>query len=105
MLLPFVYFILFNKGKQTVLKASSHGMAEAIIQPIDSIGVQFEFTPERMSIYKLLNTSHNYFSFAFEQWVAEVFFKNFLLNTTTEGLKGTLFLLGEKEYVFEKQGG
>jgi hypothetical protein len=102
MLLPYVYFIIFSKGKQIPFKTNSHGMAEAIAQPIDSIGVQFEFTPERMSIFKLLNPNHNYFSFAFEQWMAEVFFKNYALKIAPEGLEGKLFLLGEKEHVFER---
>jgi hypothetical protein len=102
MLLPYVYFTIFNKGKQTTIKTDSHGMAEAMVQPIDSIGVQFEFTPERMSVFKPSNPNHNYFSFAFEQWVAEVFFKNYPLKISRVGLNGKLFLLGDKEYDFER---
>jgi hypothetical protein len=102
MLLPYVFFTIFNKGKQTQLKTNSHGMAESMVQPIDSIGVQFEFTPERMSVFKPSNPNHRYFSFAFEQWVAEVFFKNYSLKISAEGLNGKLFLLGDKEYNFER---
>jgi hypothetical protein len=102
MLLPYVYFTIFNKGKQTQLKTNSHGMAEAMAQPVDSIGVQFEFTPERISIFKLSNPKHNYFAFAFEQWIVEVYFKNYKLKISPEGLTGKLFLLGEKEFDFER---
>ena len=103
MLLPFVYVTSYKNGKQTTVKTNSHGLAYSDIPAPDSIGVQFEFTPERISVFKPAKPGVNYFSFAIEKWITEVFFYNTVLSIGKDELKGKLFLLGEKEYLFKKE--
>ena len=103
MVLPFVYFTWFKNGKKTTLKTDSHGMASADIYAPDSIGVQFEFTPERISVFKPAKTANNYYSFAFEKWVTELFFTRTSFLVNHDQLKGRLSMLREKEFVFVKE--
>jgi hypothetical protein len=102
-LLRYVYFALYHDGKATDTRADSKGLAHFTKQPIDSLALQFEFCPERISMFTSLRPAHNYFEFEFEPWFVEVFFKDFKLAADDKQLKGKHPLLGDKEYIYEKE--
>ena len=103
MLLRYVYFGLYRNGKVLQQVADSKGFARFPKQPLDSLSVQFEFTPERKSMFTSLPPNHNYFEFEFEPWLVEVFFDGFTLLFENNTLKGKHPLLDEKDYVYEKE--
>ena len=103
MLLRYVYFELYHNGKAVQQVADSKGFARFPKQPFDSLSVQFEFTPERKSMFTSLAPNHNYFEFEFEPWLVEVFFDGFTLLFENNTLKGKHPLLDEKDYVYEKE--
>ena len=49
-----------------------------ILSPVpDSIALLFRFCPDRFSAFPITDSTHNYFEFGFEPWIAEVLFKKF----------------------------
>jgi len=103
MLLQYVYFDVYNNGKSAQRVADSKGFARFPKQHLDSLSVQFEFTPERKSIFTSLPASHNYFEFAFEPWFVEVFFNRFTLLYENNVLKGKHPLLDGKDYMYIRE--
>jgi len=103
MLLRNVYFGVYNNGQSAQLVADSKGFARFPKQHADSLSVQFEFTPERKSIFTSLPAGHNYFEFAFEPWFVEVFFNGFTLLYENNTLKGKHPLLGVKDYIYVRE--
>ena len=103
MLLRYVYFTLYANGKTLQEVSDSKGLANFATQKLDSLALLFEFCPEKISVFKALPAGHNYFEFAFEPWIAEVFFKDFKLAVGDGQLTGKHPLLIDKEYVYEKE--
>lgn len=103
MLLPYVYFTFYSNGKSIEKKADTKGYVGFPVQKIDSIMLQFEFTPERKTVFRKLKPGHNNFEFVFEPWLVEVFFINFKLSYEEGSLKGGHPLLSQKVYSYTKE--
>lgn len=104
MLLSYVHFAVYSNGEVIRVKTNSRGIANFNVTHIDSLAVQFEFCPERTSIFDKLPTGHNYFEFTFEPWLAEVFFQNFVLEIGDKQLTGTHPLLAaDKKYTYLRE--
>ncbi|WP_461092868.1 hypothetical protein [Spirosoma gilvum] len=79
------------------------GQAHFSKHPVDALMLQFEFCPERYSIFQIAHKEHNDFEFRFEPWMSEVFFENLTLTIGDNTLKGHHPLLDPaKSYSFER---
>lgn len=72
-------------------------------QDVTSIALISEFSAERVSVFNIESTSHNYFEFRFEPWIMEYFFVDFRLTITDSGLKGKHPMLQGDQYVYKKK--
>lgn len=66
-----------------------------------TIRIVSEFSTERISVFNL-DGKFNTFTFAFEPWIAELFFNNFPLHFGGDYLEGKHPLLDDKVYRYEK---
>ena len=103
MLLQYVNFTLYSNGKALSHAADSKGFVNFTKQKVDSLILQFEFVPERKSVFTGLIPGHNYFEFSFEPWLVEVFFNEFKLLYNEGNLEGKHPLLGGENYVYLKE--
>lgn len=72
-------------------------------QDVTSIALISEFSAERVSVFNMESTSHNYFEFRFEPWIMEYFFTDFRLTIADGGLKGKHPMLQGDQYVYKKK--
>ena len=104
MLLPYVYaFTNTLKDGEYPVKADSHGMIKLPSSDADTLHLLFEFTPERISSFAVKTKTQNNFSFAFEPWIVEVFFKDFELTIKEGRLEGKHPLLNKDDCVYTKE--
>jgi hypothetical protein len=97
-----VYCLVKKEDSDTILNADENGTI--ILQyPIDSIRLLSELCSERMTSFAVNGHKHNYYTFNFEPWITEVFFKSFILRFEGDHLEGRHPLLDDKEYSFEKE--
>lgn len=101
-LLPFVDCLL-KKGGET-FGGTTNSRGELFIEnaDADSILLQFKFVPERVSVYRIKDATHNYFLFGFEPWLLEVFFKRFALDISGNDLKGGHPLLQGNAFTYKR---
>jgi len=85
------------------LKNSGDGVLRFAKQDFDALVLAFEFCPERNSNFSSLNRQHNYFEFAFEEWMMEVFLKDFSLAISGNRLTGHHPLDAKGQFVYEKE--
>jgi hypothetical protein len=83
--------------------ADEHGIIKLTAKTASAISLVFEFCPERISIFTIENTEHNYFEFRIEPWLMEFFFKDFRLLITNEGFHGPHPMILEKEFDYVKK--
>jgi len=100
--LSHVHCILHSGGKQYEEFSNNEGLIRFPVKTAESLTLAFEFCPERSSTITLTDPTHNDLSFKFEPWIMEVFFNNFSLSITPEGLEGQHPLLKPGTYLFEK---
>jgi hypothetical protein len=81
-----------------------HGAAYFKPQSVETISLQFEFCPEKISVFKFTEAAwgRNYFSFRYEPWLFELFLENFELKLTETGLKGNHPLLRGNEFLYRR---
>jgi hypothetical protein len=98
----FVYCLVKTPGGDTVLNANSDGI---IILPnkTDTIHLLFELSPERMSTFVVDKSKFNSYTFHFEPWAVEVFFKEFTLHCVRDYMEGNHPLLQDKVYKYIKE--
>jgi hypothetical protein len=72
-------------------------------QPVKQIELLFELCPERSSSFTIADSSHTYFEFRFEPWIADVYFDNVVLKPTQNGLEGGHPLLQGQQYKYQKR--
>ncbi len=72
-------------------------------QPVKQIELLFELCPERSSSFTIADSSHTYFEFGFEPWIADVYFDNVVLKPTQNGLEGGHPLLQGQQYKYQKR--
>lgn len=97
----FVYCRLETPTGDTILKADDNGIIKLPSKP-GKIELLFELCPEKISAFNINKTFANVYTFQFEPWITEVFFKNFQIKLTEKGLEGKHPLLSERDYVFAK---
>jgi len=61
-----------------------------------------ELSAERVSTFTLNNAMHNFYTFRFEPWIVEVFFKEFTLQFVKDHLEGKHPLLEGENYKYVK---
>ncbi|QEC65943.1 hypothetical protein FRZ67_00975 [Panacibacter ginsenosidivorans] len=104
MLLSYVYaFAGTLKEGEYPVRADSHGIIKLPASNADTLHLLFEFTPERISSFAVNTKTQNSFSFAFEPWIAEVFFKDFGLTIKEDRLEGKHPLLEKDDCVYTKE--
>ncbi|GAA4744005.1 hypothetical protein GCM10023229_24450 [Flavisolibacter ginsenosidimutans] len=94
---------LFGNGKMQEGITNEKGIVVFRSQMLDSLELAFEFCPEKKSVFVIKKTLHNHFVFAPEPWLTEVFFQNFRLHFTPEGLEGGHPLSNKSSFRYEKQ--
>ncbi|MGZ8511170.1 MAG: hypothetical protein ACXWWA_12365 [Chitinophagaceae bacterium] len=93
-----------NKGEDgSWQRADEKGFIRFPKQAITAISLISEFSPERFSAFTPENALHNYFEFRFEPWLAEVFFNDFRLAITNDGLKGKHPMLTGDDFLYKKK--
>ncbi|MBI5856809.1 MAG: hypothetical protein HZB42_04085 [Sphingobacteriales bacterium] len=101
-LLPYSYASFQKDVQESWTPANGEGMIRFPEQPFSEISLLFEFCPEKISRFSVKDKSHNFFSFRIEPWLAEVFFKNFILTAGNGELKGRHPLLKGDQLLFAK---
>jgi len=103
-LLDYVHVTIEGDGQKQQLVTDRHGAACFKPQPVEAISLQFEFCPEKISVFKFTEAARgrNYFSFRYEPWLFELFLENFELKLTEAGLKGNHPLLRGKEFLYRR---
>jgi len=96
-----VHCLVETKNGDSVIDASSDG---SIMLPLttDSVHLISEFCSERISSFAVDRSKYSYFTFHFEPWVMEVFFKDFPLQFVNDHLEGKHPLLQDKIYKYMK---
>ena len=73
-------------------------------QPVDTIELIFEFCSEKKSVFQVKDNAHHSFSFKPQPWLMEVFFKDFHLSITDDGLTGGHPFSNETTFRYQKAG-
>lgn len=103
MLQPYVYAYADElKDGEYPVNANSRGEIKLPVEKADSLHLLFEFVPERISSFKVDTQAYNIFTFTFEPWLFEYFFKNVEFSLRKGALHGKHPLLQNEACVFEK---
>ena len=100
-LYQFVYCLLHSSAKDTLLRFDADGLVE-LPYAADSVILSSELSAERISSFVLSAQAAEY-TFNFEPWIFEVFFKDYKLHFAGNYLEGKHPLLDDKTYRFNKQ--
>lgn len=98
----FVYCLLKTKEGDSLLNANSDGIITLPGRNYDSLHLLFYLAPERTTTIPINNKEKNNFTFTFEPWIVEVFFKDFVLNFKDDHLEGKHPLLEKELYIYKK---
>jgi hypothetical protein len=102
-LLPYVDVMLVKGDVVRDAALNQDGMARFPLMAPDTILLQFRFCAERYSAFPVKDHALNWFVFSFQPWVFDVFFKDFELEITSDGLKGNHPLLMGKVFEYSRQ--
>jgi len=97
----FVYCFFKTPNGDTLLNANDNGII-ILPQKTDTINLLFELSAERISTFLINNSKYNSYTFNFEPWAIEVFFKEFVLHYAQGYLEGKHPLLEGKKYIYRK---
>ncbi len=97
-----VYCLVKKPGGDTLLNADENGVI-VIKDAVDTIHLLCELSSERMTSFPVEKQKCNNYTFQFEPWITEIFFKSFPLRFTENHLEGRHPLLDDKEYIFKKE--
>lgn len=95
-----VYCLLQSSGKDTLIRFDADGLAQLPFKA-DSAVLLSELCVERVSSFNLKPVATDY-TFHFEPWITEVFFKDYALHFTNDYLEGRHLLLDDKIYKFTR---
>jgi len=98
-----VYCKINGAHQQQESTTNADGIAIFKPQQIDSIELIFEFCPEKKATFYIKDKPANDFEFAFEEWMMEIFFKQFVLDIKEEGLAGANPVLSGNDFFYQKQ--
>ena len=97
-------FAQINSGKNTALQKADHkGEIHFTENSVENINLIFQFCPEKISKFEIMDKSHNYLEFSMLQSILDFNFKNLKLKISQNKLTGKLPFLDEKEYNFVKE--
>jgi hypothetical protein len=97
-----VYCLVKRPAGDTIINADENGII--ILQDaIDSIHLLSELCTERITSFPINPQKYNSYTFHFEPWITEVFFKSFTLRYAGDHLEGKHPLLDDKEYNFNRE--
>jgi hypothetical protein len=102
MLLQNVYCRIKGGGREQEGMTDKEGVIQFSAQTVDTIEILFEFTPEKSSVFGIAEKNHRSFEFAPEPWLMEVFFHNFQLELTKNGLNGGHPLSDKTDFKYRK---
>lgn len=102
-LLRYVYCRIKAKDGDSLINADSGGYIAIADKSINTIQLLFEFCPEKISAFTLNTSTHNTFTFNFEPWLFEIFFKDFRLQFVKDHLEGKHPLLDNKNYIYSRE--
>lgn len=102
MLLKHVHCKIQGGGAAQEGMTNERGTLQFTAQPVDTIELVFEFCAEKKSVFTVQQRDHHYFEFAPEAWLMDVFFQNFCLALTGDGLAGGHPLSAETSFHYEK---
>lgn len=98
-----IYAIIFSGTTKSEPKSGREGEIRFPRQPVDSILLLFEFTPEKTAFFPVADKTANLFTFGFEPWIMDVFFNELSLEVNEKELTGHIPLLKQGEYHFIKK--
>ena len=96
-----VYCLVKRHDRDTIINAGENGII-AVYDAIDSIHLLCELCPERITSFPVNLQKHNSYTFHFEPWITDVFFKSFALRYAGDHLECKHPLLDDKEYNFNR---
>ena len=99
----FVYSLQKTKDGDSLVNANSNGTIILSGKTTDTIHLFFELTPERISSFAIDNKENNSFTFQFQPWIVEVFFKDFMLEFKEDHLEGPHPLLEKPSYTYTRE--
>lgn len=91
-----------SRGKQK-LRTGDDGIVRFPKNVVDSIQVFSSFFPDHPFTYIVSNKIQNYFEFAFEKWIAEFFFTDFVLRSSNNMLVGPNPFLRGNQFRYIKE--
>ncbi len=97
-----VYCLVKTPRGDTIINANEKGII-VVQHVIDTIYLLCELCPERITSFGIKSQKHNRYTFNFEPWITEVFFKSFKLRYVVDHLEGKHPLLDDKQYIFQKE--
>lgn len=95
--------ILYTERGRQKLFTGKEGIVKFPKNVVDSIQVFPPLFPDHSFTYIVTNKIQNYFEFAFEKWIREVFFDDFPLVFSNNMLIGSHPLLTGRQYRYVKQ--
>ena len=101
-LLAHVYIKIKGGNREQEVKSNQDGLVIFPLQPLDSIEVLFEFCPEKTSVLLIAEKEHHSFEIVPEPWLMEIFFHNFSLQQTANGLAGGHPLSNKMDFRYTK---
>jgi hypothetical protein len=90
-----VYCLVKRTGGDTLINADKNGII-VVQDAIDSIHLLSELCPERITSFPVNSQKYNSYTFHFEPWITEVFFKSFTLRYEGDHLQGKHPFLDDK---------
>jgi hypothetical protein len=91
-----------ENGREEQAEADENGVMHFRSSHADTVELFFELCPEKSSLFKIENNTHNYFEFRFEPGIMDVSFNNFRLNVHPEQLTGPHPLMTNKTFTYTK---
>jgi hypothetical protein len=99
----FVSCLQKTKDGDSLINANSNGIIVLPGTIPDTIHLLFELTPERISSFAIDNKETNSFTFQFQPWIVEVFFKDFMLEFKEDHLEGPHPLLEKPSFTYTRE--
>jgi hypothetical protein len=98
----YVYCRVKTAKGDTILGADNEGRIKLPFK-VDSVDLLFEFCPEKNSRFAISKSIPKVYTFQFEPWITELFFKDFTLLYKHDQLEGKHPLLTGIQHVFVKE--
>ena len=98
-----VYCRIKGAGKEQEGAMDKNGLLELPLQQVDSIEVLFEFCPEKRTVLIVNAKEYHSFEIVPEPWLMEIFFHNFSLQVTKNGLAGGHPLSNKTNFSYRKK--